>query len=74
MPAKAGRPEAAVAGALAVRLLGPRTYAGDVAPEPWFNGAASDPAPGDLNFALALYRRAMLCLPGARSFGHPIRH
>lgn len=58
----AGWPEAAMAGALAVRLSGPRRYAGDVAPEPWVNGAASDPAPGDLNLALALYRRAMFVL------------
>lgn len=58
----AGWPEAAMAGALAVRLSGPRRYAGHVAPEPWVNGAASDPDPGDLNLALALYLRAMFVL------------
>lgn len=58
----AGWPEAAMAGGLAVRLSGPRRYGERVAPEPWLNGAAPDPAPGDLLRGLALYRRAMAAL------------
>lgn len=58
----AGWPEAAMAGALGIRLSGPRIYGTRVAQEPWVNGAAPDPAPGDLLAALRLYRRAMwLC-------------
>ena len=66
----AGWPEAAMAGALGIRLSGPRIYGTRVAQEPWVNGGAPDPAPGDLMVALRLYRRAMwlcgalLLLPG----------
>ncbi|MCL4676667.1 MAG: cobalamin biosynthesis protein CobD [Pararhodobacter sp.] len=55
----AGWPEAAMAGALGVRLSGPRVYGDRIAPEPWVNAGAPDPAPADLRRALALYRRAM---------------
>jgi adenosylcobinamide-phosphate synthase len=55
----AGWPEAAMAGALGRRLSGPRVYAGGVAPEPWLNGAAPDPAPADVARGLALYLRAV---------------
>lgn len=55
----AGWPEAALAGALGVRLSGPRIYGATVAAEPWLNGTAPDPAPLDLARGLALYRRAM---------------
>jgi adenosylcobinamide-phosphate synthase len=58
----AGWPEAAMAGALGIRLSGPRIYEGHLAQEPWLNATAPDPAPADLNRALALYRRAMLVL------------
>jgi adenosylcobinamide-phosphate synthase len=58
----AGWPEAAMAGALGIRLSGPRIYAGHLVQEPWVNAAAPDPVPADLNRALALYRRAMLLL------------
>jgi adenosylcobinamide-phosphate synthase len=60
----AGWPEAALAGALGVRLSGPRVYEGRLAQEPWLNATAPDPAPADLNRALALYVRAMLVLAG----------
>lgn len=56
----AGWPEAAMAGALGVRLSGPRVYADHVASEPWLNGAAPDPDPAALQAGLALYTRAML--------------
>ncbi|MCX7643666.1 MAG: adenosylcobinamide-phosphate synthase CbiB [Rhodobacteraceae bacterium] len=57
----AGWPEAALAGALGIRLSGPRVYHGRVASEPWVNAGAPDPRPEDLVRALALYRRAMAC-------------
>lgn len=55
----AGWSEAAMAGALAVRLSGPRRYGDRISDEPWLNGAAPDPTPDDLARGLALYRRAM---------------
>lgn len=58
----AGWPEAAMAGALNVRLSGPRSYHGIETPEPWLNEAAGDPRPRDLAAGLRLYRRAMLML------------
>jgi len=58
----AGWPEAAMAGALGVRLSGPRVYGDRVAPEPWVNAGAPDPTASDLARGLGLYRRAMLVL------------
>jgi len=58
----AGWPEAAMAGALNVRLSGPRVYANRVAEEPWVNPGAPDPAAADLQRGLALYVRAMFVL------------
>ncbi len=52
----AGWPESAVAGALDVRLSGPRIYDGQVAEEPWLNAGASDPVPEALWRALGLFR------------------
>jgi len=58
----AGWPEAALAGALDVRLSGPRVYAGRMTDEPWVNGAAPDPQPQDIERGLGIYRMAMLAL------------
>ena len=58
----AGWPEAAMAGALGVRLSGPRAYADRVAEEPWVNGAAPDPTPQDLMRGLALFHRTVAAL------------
>jgi adenosylcobinamide-phosphate synthase len=58
----AGWPEAAMAGALDVRLCGPRSYDGEVAAEPWLNGKARDPAAIDVTRALELYVGAMFAL------------
>jgi len=55
----AGWPESALAGALGIRLSGPRHYGDRVAQEPWLNGAAPDPGAHDLARGLALFRRAM---------------
>jgi len=56
----AGWPEAAMAGALGVRLSGPRMYGDTLSTEPWVNTGAPDPTAQDLSRALALYRRAMI--------------
>ncbi|MCJ1901766.1 adenosylcobinamide-phosphate synthase CbiB [Paracoccus versutus] len=58
----AGWPEGAMAGALDVRLSGPRRYHGVESPEPWLNEGARDPGAADLLRGLALYRRAMALL------------
>ncbi|SEA84509.1 adenosylcobinamide-phosphate synthase CbiB [Rubrimonas cliftonensis] len=55
----AGWPEAAMAGALGVRLSGPRAYAGGLSDEPWLNGAAPDPDAAALMRGLRVYRLAM---------------
>jgi adenosylcobinamide-phosphate synthase len=60
----AGWPEAAVAGALRVRLSGPRIYHGSVTDEPWLNEGARDPLAADIGAALTIYRRSMLLLAG----------
>jgi adenosylcobinamide-phosphate synthase len=56
----AGWPEAAMAGALRVRLSGPRAYDAGVRDEPWLNGDAQDPDGPDLRRGLTLFRRAMI--------------
>ncbi|WP_407113121.1 adenosylcobinamide-phosphate synthase CbiB [Bradyrhizobium sp. LMG 9283] len=60
----AGWPEAAMAGALGVRLSGPRIYHGSATDEPWLNEGARDPLAADITEALTVYRRAMLLLAG----------
>nr|WP_041748422.1 adenosylcobinamide-phosphate synthase CbiB [Bradyrhizobium cosmicum] len=60
----AGWPEAAMAGALGVRLSGPRIYHGSTTNEPWLNEAARDPLAADIGEGLTVYRRAMLLLAG----------
>ena len=60
----AGWPEAAVAGALGIRLSGPRIYHGRVANEPWLNRDARDPDAVDIALGLKLYVRAMIVLAG----------
>src|SRR5262249_41592449 len=60
----AGWPEAAMAGALGVRLSGPRSYHGALTDEPWLNAGARDPLGADVRLGLKLYIRAMLLLGG----------
>lgn len=64
----AGWPEAAMAGALGVRLCGPRSYHGELADEPWLNGGARDPAAADISRALEVYVRAMLTVAAVLAF------
>lgn len=56
----AGWPEAAMAGALAIRLAGPRAYAEGMSDDPFLNPVGSDPRPEDVFRGLKLYRRAVL--------------
>lgn len=58
----AGWPEAAMAGALNMRLSGPRAYAGHVANEPYVNARGRDPDAPEILAALALFRRMVLTL------------
>ena len=60
----AGWPEAAMAGALSVRLSGPRIYGDRVADEPWLNGTAPDPTDHDVAEGLILFRRSMFAVAG----------
>ncbi len=60
----AGWPEAAMAGALGVRLSGPRIYHGSITNEPWLNEGARDPLGPDIGAGLTVYRRAMMLLAG----------
>lgn len=61
----AGWPEAAMAGALHMRLSGPRAYGDTLSDEPWVNDGAPDPGPDAMAAGLALYARAMvLCGAG----------
>ncbi|KNG94014.1 adenosylcobinamide-phosphate synthase CbiB [Pseudaestuariivita atlantica] len=55
----AGWPEAAMAGALQVRVSGPRLYDTGPTDDPYVNASAPDPAPRDLARGLALYRRTL---------------
>ncbi|WP_245409782.1 adenosylcobinamide-phosphate synthase CbiB [Pararhizobium haloflavum] len=54
----AGWPEAAMAGALDIRLAGPRSYGGVVVTEPMLNAAGRGARAGDIERALALYASA----------------
>jgi adenosylcobinamide-phosphate synthase len=64
----AGWPEAAMAGALGVRLCGPRSYHGELAEEPWLNDSAHDPVAVDVSRALDAYVRAMLTIAAVLAF------
>lgn len=55
----AGWPEAALAGALNIRLSGPRIYHDHIADEPWLNATAPDPTPTDVTKGLGSYLRAV---------------
>lgn len=54
----AGWPEAAMAGALGLRLAGPRTYGAIRVEDAWMGDGRADATPADLRRALALYRIA----------------
>lgn len=55
----AGWPEAAMAGALGLRLAGPRVYGGKIVHDAWMGGAAgANAGPEDIRRALVLFRLA----------------
>jgi adenosylcobinamide-phosphate synthase len=54
----AGWPEAAMAGALGIRLMGPRSYEGETIDGPWLGEGGRDATRKDIRSALALYRTA----------------
>jgi adenosylcobinamide-phosphate synthase len=54
----AGWPEAAMAGALGVRLSGPRNYEGRTHDAPWLNGNARDAGPSDISRGVRIYMKA----------------
>ena len=56
----AGWPEAAMAGALGLRLGGPRTYGGEQVDEVWMGNGRAGATAADIDEALALYRRTCL--------------
>lgn len=58
----AGWTEAAMAGALGVRLAGPIAYDGAVAVKPWIGDGRADLDAHDIARALTIYRRACLML------------
>jgi adenosylcobinamide-phosphate synthase len=56
----AGWPEAAMAGALGIRLAGPRVYAGVPSATAWMGDGRPELSAGDIRQALAVYRTACL--------------
>ncbi|WP_430912773.1 adenosylcobinamide-phosphate synthase CbiB [Methylobacterium sp. sgz302541] len=58
----AGWPESAMAGALGLRLAGPRIYGGVRVEDSWMGDGRAEAAPEDIERALALYRTACLIL------------
>lgn len=58
----AGWPEAAMAGALSLRLAGPRTYGALRIVDGWMGSGRAEATPDDILRALALYRRACFLL------------
>ena len=58
----AGWPEAAMAGALDLRLAGPIAYDGVILAKPYIGDGRTDATAADLRAALAVYRRACVLL------------
>jgi adenosylcobinamide-phosphate synthase len=54
----AGWPEAAMAGALGLRLAGPRSYHGVVVDDPWMGDGRAEATTEDIDRALTVYRTA----------------
>jgi adenosylcobinamide-phosphate synthase len=65
----AGWPEAAMAGALGLRLAGPRVYGAVRVEDGWMGDGRAEATAADIRRALALYRRACLLLWGLASIG-----
>lgn len=65
----AGWPEAAMAGALGLRLAGPRVYGTVRVEDGWMGDGREEATAADIRRALALYRRACLLLWGLAAVG-----
>ncbi|AZO79410.1 MULTISPECIES: adenosylcobinamide-phosphate synthase CbiB [unclassified Bosea (in: a-proteobacteria)] len=65
----AGWPEAAMAGALGLRLAGPRVYGAVRVEDGWMGDGRAEATAADIRRALALYRRACLLLWGLAAAG-----
>jgi len=65
----AGWPEAAMAGALGLRLAGPRIYGAVRVEDGWMGDGRAEADAADIRRALALYRRACLLLWGLAAVG-----
>lgn len=65
----AGWPEAAMAGALGLRLAGPRVYGEVRVEDSWMGDGRAEATAADIRRALVLYRRACLLLWGFASIG-----
>ncbi|GEP04123.1 adenosylcobinamide-phosphate synthase CbiB [Methylobacterium oxalidis] len=60
----AGWPEAAMAGALGLRLAGPRVYGGERVADAWMGDGRAEATPADIERALRVYRTACALLFG----------
>lgn len=65
----AGWPEAAMAGALGLRLAGPRIYGETRVEDGWMGDGRAEATAGDIRRALTLYRRACGLLWGLAALG-----
>ncbi len=65
----AGWPEAAMAGALALRLAGPRVYGAVRVEDGWMGDGRAEASAADVRRALGLYRKACLLLWGLAGLG-----
>ena len=65
----AGWPEAAMAGALGLRLAGPRVYGAVRVEDGWMGDGRAEATAADIRRALAIYRRACLLLWGLAAIG-----
>ena len=70
----AGFPEGAMAGALDLRLAGPRRYQGVVTADPWLGGGAAEATAGDIRRGLRVYVGACLLLAALVGGWRPCLH
>ncbi|GAB0115070.1 adenosylcobinamide-phosphate synthase CbiB [Acidisoma sp. C75] len=68
----AGWPEAAMAGALGLRLAGPRVYGETLVADGWMGDGRAEAGPADLRRALRLYRAACVVEAGCLALLAPI--
>ncbi|MEZ5934588.1 MAG: adenosylcobinamide-phosphate synthase CbiB [Alphaproteobacteria bacterium] len=64
----AGWPEAAMAGALDIRLSGPRAYHGEMTADPWIGSGTPALTPADIHRALRLFWRSAGVMTGLIAF------